>query len=379
MARKTQRAKLHLTDEQRNRLDQLSHSRTAPLREVQRAKILLHYADEIPILQIQKLANASRPTIYKCIDKALAAGADAGLKDQYHRPFEPVIDDAAKTWVTNLACTKPKKHGLAAELWTLSELAKFTREHAPPAGHPSLSRAAKATIWRILSANEIRPHKIKYYLERRDPDFEPKMQEVLMVYQEVNLQNDKASTDQGPPGIITVSIDEKPGVQAINTVAPDLPPKPGQHAGVGRDYEYKRLGTVSILAALDLHTGKILAQVHDRHRSREFIELLKELDAYYPKASTIRIILDNHSAHVSKETMAYLKSRPGRFIYVHTPKHGSWLNMIESAFSKMARSFLRHIRVSSKDELKERILKGIEEINADPVVFRWKQFDLNVA
>lgn len=85
MARKTQRAKLHLTDKQRNRLDQLSHSRTAPLREVQRAKILLHYADEIPILQIQKLANASRPTIYKCIDKALAAGADAGLKDQYHR------------------------------------------------------------------------------------------------------------------------------------------------------------------------------------------------------------------------------------------------------------------------------------------------------
>ncbi len=379
MARRTQRAKLHLSNEQQNMLDQLSHSRTAPLREVQRAKILLHYADNIPILQIQKLVNASRPTIYKCIDKALAAGADAGLKDQYHRPFEPVINDAAKIWVTNLACTQPKEHGLAAELWTLSELAKYTREHAPLAGHLCLSRAAKATIWRILSANEIRPHKIKYYLERRDPDFEVKMQEVLMVYQEVNLQNDQASEEQTLPEIITVSIDEKPGVQAINTVAPDLLPKPGKHASVGSDYEYKRLGTVSILAALDLHSGKILAQVHDRHRSKEFIELLKELDAYYPKASTIRIILDNHSAHVSKETMAYLKSRPGRFIYVHTPKHGSWLNMIESAFSKMARSFLRHIRVSSKEELKERILKGIEEINADPVIFRWKKFDLNVA
>ena len=378
MARKTKRAKLHLTIEQRSKLEQLSHSLTAPLREVQRAKILLHYANSVPILQIQKLTHISRPTIYKCIDKALAAGADAGLKDCYHRPFEPTIDDAAKTWVVNLACTKPKDHDLAAELWALSELAKYTREHAPLSGHPCLSKAAKATVWRILSAHEIKPHKIKYYLERRDPDFELKMQEVLMVYQAVNLQNDQQSIDNTFPAVITVSVDEKPGVQAINTVAPDLPPKPKQFPSVGRDYEYKRLGTVSILAALDLHSGKILAQVHDRHRSREFIELLKELDAYYPAASTIRIILDNHSAHISKETMKYLASRPGRFVYVHTPKHGSWLNMIESAFSKMARSFLRHIRVSSKDELKDRILKGIEEINAAPVVFRWKKFDLNV-
>lgn len=107
--------------------------------------------------------------------------------------------------------------------------------------------------------------------------------------------------------------------------------------------------------------------------------MLKELDDYYPKESTIRIVLDNHSAHVSKETMNFLKSRPGRFVYVHTPKHGSWLNLVETAFSKMARTFLRHIRVSSKDELKARILKGIAEINASPVVYRWKNFDLSIA
>ena len=379
MARKTKRAKLKLSTEQQLKLGQLSTSRKAPLREVQRAQVLLHYADEIPISQIQKLVNVSRPTIYKCIDKALAAGADAGLKDFYHRPFDPTIDDAAKTWVINLACTKPKDHGLAAELWTYSELAKYTRKNAPPAGHPSLSKAVKATVWRILSANEIQPHKIKYYLERRDPDFEQKMQEVLMVYQEVNLQNDQEQVDNIHPGMITVSVDEKPGVQAIDTVAPDLPPKPGKHKSVGRDYEYKRLGTVSILASLDLHTGKIIAQVHDRHRSREFIELLAAIDTYYPKECTIRIVLDNHSAHISKETMKYLASRPGRFVYVQTPKHGSWVNLIESAFSKMARSFLRHIRVSSKEELKERILKGIEEINSGPVVYRWKKFDLDVA
>lgn len=376
MARKTKRARLHLTEEQRHKLEKLSRSRKAPLREVQRAKVLLHYADETPITQIQKLVHVSRPTIYKCIDKALAAGPEAGLKDTYHRPFEPVITEAAKAWVVNLACTKPKDHDLAAEVWTLNALAKYTRAHAPAAGYKCLEKAAKATIWRILSANEIQPHKIQYYLERRDPEFEQKMQEVLMVYEEVNLQNDNKSSEQADPAIITVSVDEKPGVQAIRNIAPDLPPRPGKHKRIGRDYEYQRLGTLSILAALDLHNGKIIAQVHDRHRSREFIALLKQLDASYPQDCMIRVILDNHSAHISKETMAYLVSRPGRFIYVHTPKHGSWLNLIETVFSKMARTFLKHIRVSSKDELKTRILKGIEEFNAAPVVYRWKNFDL---
>jgi len=379
MARKTKRAKLVLTEEQRTQLDQLSKSRKAPLREIQRATILVLYADGLPITEIQKRANVSRPTIYKCIDKALAAGVDAGLKDYFHRPFDPVITEPAKAWVVNLGCTKPKEHGLAAELWTYSEYANYTRKHATNEGHDCLSRAVKATIWRILNANPIQPHKIKYYLERRDPDFEQKMQEVLIVYEEVNLQNKQQSGSETHPSIITVSVDEKPGVQAIKNIAPDLRPKPGKHSRWGRDYEYKRLGTVSILAALDLHDGRIIAQVHDRHRSIEFISLLKELDEYYPAKSTIRVVLDNHSAHISKETMKYLGSRPGRFVYVHTPKHGSWLNLIESVFSKMARTFLRHIRVESKEELKERILLGINEFNAAPVVYKWKKFDLAIA
>jgi transposase len=377
VARKTQRAELSLSIEQRSKLEQISKSRKASLREVQRSQVLLHYADGFPISQIQDLVKVSRPTVYKCIDKALAAGPDAGLKDHYHRPFDPSITSEAKAWIVNLACTKPKDHGLAAELWTLNELAKYSRTYAPEAGHECLSKAVKATIWRILTADAVKPHKIEYYLERRDPAFEQKMQEILMVYQEVNLQNDLK--ENAVPSLITVSVDEKPGVQAIQNIAPDLPPKPGKHKSVGRDYEYKRLGTVSILAALDLHDGKIIAQVHERHRSCEFIELLKELDAHYAPECTIRVVLDNHSAHISKETMKYLASRPGRFVYVHTPKHGSWLNLIETAFSKMARTFLRHIRVSSKAELKERILKGINEINSAPVVYRWKKFDLDIA
>ncbi|MDB5908393.1 MAG: family transposase [Massilia sp.] len=175
--------------------------------------------------------------------------------------------------------------------------------------------------------------------------------------------------------INTVSVDEKPGVQAIGLTAPDLPPVAAVHPAIGRDYEYVRHGTLSILAALDLHTGEIIANVEARHRSCEFISLLERLHQHYPEGAVIRVVLDNHSAHISKETMAYLASHPGRFEYIHTPKHGSWLNLVESAFSKMARSFLRHRRVDSLDELKRRILSGIDEMNANPVRFQWKSFD----
>ena len=197
---------------------------------------------------------------------------------------------------------------------------------------------------------------------------------VLCVYKEVNLQNETLESGE-VPSVITVSVDEKPGVQAIQNIAPDILPDPEKQSRIMRDYEYKRLGTLSILTALDLHSGHVIAQVHDRHRSSEFISLLKEISDYYPAGSTIRIILDNHSAHISKETMKYLAGSPGRFIYVHTPKHGSWLNLVETLFGKMARTFLKHIRVTSKKELKDRILLGIKEINDSPVVHRWKKFN----
>jgi len=374
MPRTSQRAKLVLTNEQREQLTDIALSRTSAVREVERAKILLQYADGISISNIQARLLVSRPTIYKCIDKALTMGAESGLKDKYHSPKERLITDEAKAWVVNLACTKPKEHGYAAEIWSHRLLAQHTRQHAPQAGHECLHNAAKATIQRILKEYPIQPHKVRYFTENRDPEFEKKMQDVLVIYQEVNIQNERPTSSQDLP-IITVSIDEKPGIQAIKNVNADLPPIPGKRAYIGRDYHYERLGTLSLLAALDLHTGHVIAQVHERHRSVEFISLLKEIDAFYPKESLIRIILDNHSAHISKETMSYLVTRPNRFIYVHTPKHGSWLNLIETLFGKMSRTFLKNIRVNSKDELSQRILKGIKEINAAPVVHRWKKFE----
>jgi transposase len=361
MAGTTKRAALLLTPDQETMLRRLAGSRTAAVREVERAKVLLGYAEGIAITDLQRRIGVSRPAIYKCIDKALAAGVPMGLKDAYHRPHEPEISDEAKAWVVSIACTKPKDHGLAAELWSISGLARFVSEHAQAAGFPRLAHAGKSTVWRILDDNDIKPHRIRYYLERRDPDFDRKMHEVLMVYRDVSIHAEGAVDALRPDPIYTVSVDEKPGVR-----------------GIGRDYEYVRHGTVSILAGIDLHSGHLFATVEDRHRSVEFIGLLKRLDDYYPPEAIIRVVLDNHSAHISKETVAYLATRPGRFEYIHTPKHGSWLNLIECAFSKMARTFLRHIRVASIDELKVRILQGVDEFNDTPVVFRWNKFDLGL-
>ena len=374
MPRKAQKAKLVLSQEQEAELRKTVQSRKAPIREVQRANILLRYSEGMPITEIEKMTHVSRPTIYKWMEKSLAMGIKEGLKDKYHRPKQPVITEEAKAWVISIACQKPKDFGYAAEVWTRKALAEHAKRYGLESGHDCLKKACKATIQRILSEHPIRPDKVAYYLERRDPDFDHKMEEVLCVYKEVNLQNETLKSGE-VPSVITVSVDEKPGVQAIQNIAPDILPDPEKQSRIMRDYEYKRLGTVSILAALDLHSGHVIAQVHDRHRSSEFISLLKEIADYYPAGSTIRIILDNHSAHISKETMKYLAGSPGRFIYVHTPKHGSWLNLVETLFGKMARTFLKHIRVASKKELKDRILLGIKEINDSPVVHRWKNFN----
>ena len=161
-----------------------------------------------------------------------------------------------------------------------------------------------------------------------------------------------------------------PGTRA-NT-APDLRPVTGGRGTVRRDHEHGRLGTLSLLASIDLLTGEATPLVSETHKSSDYVEFLRILDGKYPKGDLIRIVLDNVSVHTSAETRRYPPCVPGRFEFVFTPRHGSWLNLVEGFFSKMTRQMLRGIRVSSKDELKERILRYFKEVNAEPVVYRWR-------
>src|SRR6266852_6325823 len=326
---------LTMTDEEIERLTVLSRSRTEPASRVSRAQMLLAYRKNSSFCAVGQRVGVHHQTVQRCVERALAYGPLAAIEDRPLPGKEPIITPEAKAWLVDLACGKAKDQGYPHELWTTRLLARHAREHGPASGHECLAKLVQGTVCKILGHEEIKSHKVRYYLERRDAEFERKMAEVLCVYREVQVLK-KAAAKSKKPGkpVAIVSYDEKPGIQAIATTAPDLPPVPGTYATLARDYEYKRHGTLSPLAGIDLLTGRVHALVKERHRSREFIEFLELLDAAYPASTAIKLILDNHSGHISKETRTWLTAQPaGRFEFTFTPKHGSWLNLIEGFFS----------------------------------------------
>ncbi len=364
---------LAIEEEDLSRLRAISRSRTEPASRVERAQMLLAYRDNSSCFAVSRALGVHHQTVQRCVERAVAHGPLAALDDLPRPGKEPTITAEARAWLVDLACRKAKELGYPHELWTTRLLAHHAREHGPAAGHGCLAKLAQGTVCKILNRQAVKAHKVRYYLERRDAEFEEKMAQVLCVYREVAiLKRAAAAAKEQDKPVAIVSYDEKPGIQAIATTAPDLPPRPGVYASFARDYEYKRHGTLSLLAGIDLLTGQVHALVKNRHRSHEFVEFLKLLDAAYPADTAIKLILDNHSAHISKETTTWLAAQPaGRFAFTFTPKHGSWLNLIEGFFSKLARSVLRHIRVASKQELKERIMAAIDNVNRQPVVHTW--------
>ena len=364
-----------IPEEDRSYLLTLIKTRTIQAQVVDRARMLLWKSEGKTDKSIAEGLGVSVHTVRRCVDRYLNSGINLAIFDDERsgRPVE--ITDDAKSWIVSVACQKPCDLGYSAELWTLAALHKHIQTNAEEAGYPRLKTVTKPWLQKYLKKMDIKPFKIKYYLERKDPDFENKMHEVLLVYKQVEMQfDDNGDIIIPDDGHLThtVSYDEKPGIQAISNKYPDHNPTE-KNGFVRRDYEYMRRGTISLLAGLDLLTGEAIPLVSKTHKSSDFIEFLKILDAKYPEGDTIRLILDNHTFHKSKETQKYLATLPeDRFVFVFTPTHASWLNMIESFFSKMTKQMLKGIRVGSTDELSERIYRYFDEVNAEPVVYHWK-------
>ena len=366
---------LELNTEDRELLEALIRTRTIQASIMNRARIILLKADGESTDSIAEKVGLNRNSVLLCIRKYKAGGVSNAIYDApgRGRPFE--ITDDEKTWIIDLACQKPCEHGYASELWTYSKLTEHIHKTAGDAGHERLATISQSSVVNILNEADVKPFRIKYYCEKRDPDFEAKMHNVLVVYKQLSFRFDESGKllpyEGDDPETHTISYDEKPGIQAIATTSPDLPPT-NKTGATMRDYEYKRLGTLSLLAGIDLLTGEAFPLVSESHKSSDFIDFLKMLDNKYPKGDKIRLVLDNHSAHTSKETKAFLETMSGRFEFIFTPKHGSWLNMIEGFFGKMSHQMLRGIRVESKEELSDRIYKYFDEINKVPVVHHWK-------
>lgn len=326
---------------------------------------MLDFMDNESDERIAQLNHVNKNTVKHTLSKMREFGIDTALND-LPRPGKPrKISDDDRAWILNLACTKPAKYGYPEELWTHSLMVDHARKN-----NTSLSSISRSTVHDILAEAENRPHKIRYYVENRDTEFENKISTILHVYREVELTN-----SENPPAstkdTITVSFDEKPGIQAVSPKPGELPPVPGKYPSWTRDYEYWRKGTISLLAGMNLHTGIVTQLTSRTHNSDDFIASLKRLDQSYPKGKVLRIILDNLRVHTSEKTKLYLSSVPNRFVFVFTRMHGSWLNIVETLFSKITRTLLRDIRVKSADELRERIDLYFQEINKSPVIFRW--------
>ena len=366
---------LTMTPEARDYLETQTRSRTIQAQTVCRARILLLKAEGESIDSIADKVGINRCSVMLGLKKFKEGGVENALFDAPGRGRNAEITDDEKAWIINIACQKPVNFGYSSEVWTRALLTKHINKFAEEAGHIRLSTISQSKVRTILEEADIKPNKITYYCENRDPDFDQKMHNVLLVYKQLSMQFDKDGKllpFEGDEQIVHVlSYDEKPGIQATANISDDLPPDE-RHKTISRDYEYKRLGTVSLLAGIDLQTGEAIPLVRDRHASKEYIEFLKLLDSKYPKGDKIRIVLDNLKVHTSEETRKYLAKVPGRFEFVFTPKHGSWLNLVEGFFSKLTRQSLKGIRVKTKEELVERIYKYFEEINADPVIYHWK-------
>lgn len=371
-----------LSDDDLKKLKDIANSRTEEVRKVQRAKIILLAYQGFSNDKIANEVGVSIPTICKVLKKWSVFDIDAALSDLARSGRPPVIDVAAKTWIIQLACHLPQdyKDGPHSQLWTITNLTNYIHQHCLSEGHDCLSNVQESTVWEILNSNDIKPHKIKYYLEKKDPDFKEKAKKVLLLYKRVAwiLQMTKELTEEGRDaselsGEVVISYDEKPGIQAVGNIAPDLRPNPKAGAGcVGRDYEYKRYGTLSLLAGIDLMNGEVIGLVRKSHTSADFIDFLKKVDDKYDKDLKISIILDNHSVHRCKDVMEFLAVNPDRFEFTFTPKHASWLNLIESFFSKCAKQCLKHLRVNSLEDLKNHIEDWLKETNETPVVYRWQ-------
>ena len=371
MGRKSTR--INLTEDERKYLETQTRARTIQAQTVNRARILLLKADGCAIDDIADKVGINRKSVMLCLSKYAEGGVENALFDAPGRGRNAEITDDEKAWIINIACQKPVDLGYSAETWTYARLTSHINKNAEAAGFIRLSTIHKSTIHTILDEAEIKP--LKYYCENRDPDFDNKMHNVLLVYKQLSLQFDDEGNllpwEDDEEVVHVLSYDEKPGIQAIATTAEDLQPDEN-HSTISRDYEYRRLGTLSLLAGIDLQTGEAIPLISETHNSKDYIEFLQILDKKYPKGDKIRLVLDNLKVHTSEETRKYLATVPGRFEFVFTPKHGSWLNMIEGFFSKMTKQMLRGIRVKSKEELVKRIYLYFEEVNEEPVVFHWK-------
>jgi putative transposase len=330
---------IELKSEERELLEKIVRSPSSEQRQVVRARIVLLAASGFRNEQIQQQLKVSKPVVVKWRGRFAARRMD-GLVDEAGRGRKRTYGVDLRHLIAATACSDPPPS--IGTHWSVRSLAKHMG-------------VGVSIVHRVLSAESIKPHRFRYWKSSTDPEFEPKMLAVVGLYM------------NPPDNAVVLSVDEKTPIQALDRTQPRLPMKP--HRVERLSHEYKRNGTASLLAALEVHSGQVHGQSIRHNNSETFIRLLRKMLHNYPDKE-LHVVLDNGSSHRSKRTLAWVK-RQKRIHLMFTPTHASWLSQIEIWFGILTRKVVRRGIFRSREELVAKLMSFIEAYNQDARPFQW--------
>jgi len=348
MGRGRQAQVVKLSKKDRNALEALLRQSTAPQRDVIRARIALMAAEGQTTAAIAASLGMSLPSVSKWRGRVASQGM-AGLRE-VQRPGRPRrIGGAQRLQLLALACEPGEAQGRATP--TLDELCERAVEQGV------VEHISRSHLQRILQAGDVRPHRVRQWLHSPDPQFREKVNAICELYR------------AAPKDSVVLSIDEKTGIQAIERKHADRAPRPGRARR--REFEYIRHGTQALIAALDVHSGRVLGRCSDRRTQDDLVAFMEEVARAHPKG-TVHVIWDNLNTHRAQAVWDDFNARHGeRFEFHFTPLHASWVNQIELLFGIYARRVLRHASHPSTQHLRQRTEAFLAQRNARPKPFRW--------
>ena len=330
-----------VTSEDRRRLEAIVADRGAPQKHVWRAKIILATAEGCGTTEIMRRSGKAKPVVWRWQARFMAEGVDGLLRDKTRRPGKPPLPAATVEKVIDLV-TKPPP-GETTQ-WTGRMLAKTVG-------------ISLRSVQRILEAHKLAPHRVRTFKLSNDPKFAEKLRDVVGLYVDP------------PAHAVVLSVDEKSQIQALDRTQPGLPMKPGRAGTMTHDY--KRNGTTTLFAALNVLDGTIIGRNMKRHRHQEFIRFLNEVDAQVPKRKAIHAIVDNYATHKHPKVKKKWLAKHRRWTFHFTPTSASWLNAVDGFFAKLTNRRLQRGVFRSVAELEIAIERFIAEANAEPRPFLW--------
>jgi transposase len=331
---------VNVTQADRHRLEAIVRDRSAPQKHVWRAQIILATAEGCGTGEIMRRSGKAKPVVWRWQERFMKEGVDGLLRDKTRKPGKPPLPAATVRTVIDLVTGPPPGE---TTHWTGRMLAKA-------------AGISLRSVQRILEAHQLAPHRVRTFKLSNDPKFAEKLRDVVGLYVDP------------PVHAVVLSVDEKSQIQALDRTQPGLPLKPGRAGTMTHDY--KRNGTTTLFAALNVLDGTVIGRNMKQHRHQDFTRFLDAIDAQVPRRKPIHAILDNYATHKHPKVQEWLIRHP-RWTFHFTPTSASWLNAVEGFFAKLTNRRLKRGVFRSVAELETAIERFIAETNADPKPFAW--------